>query len=253
VRRQHFQSGDVIFAEGDPSAYAYVLEQGRVEIFREDGDDRWVLGSIGVGEIFGEMGLVDERPRSAGALVTDDAVVSAVTGDEFVQLLFDNSADGVRYLKALFERLRTTNERARESVLRPSQLQQASQVVTKAESIALVSGLTAHTQRIIPLAGRSVKNWPFRVGRAASGVLGDNHLELPDQQPFSVSRNHFLIDRSGGDVVVRDRGSYLGTIVNGEKIGGRRSNGEAVLQQGDNTVIAGDSSSPYRFNVRIGD
>lgn len=256
MRRQHFSAGDLIFSQGDPSAYAYVVDAGVVEIFREEDGQTWVLGTIGPGEIFGEMGLVDERPRSASARVVEDAHVSAVTGDEFVQLLFDNSDDGLRYLKALFERLRTMNDMAGGTALRPSQLKRS----TSAPGAEPVPGpkvrifpLTSRTARDIPDTGRLVDTWPFRVGRAAAGILGDNHLEIKDQQPYSMSRNHFLIDWSGDTVLVRDRGSFLGTVINGEKIGGKRSRGEVILKPGDNTVIAGDRGSSFRFRIRVGE
>ena len=251
MRRQHFTANDLIFAQGDPSAYAYVLDEGRVEIFREEGDERWVLGTIGPGEIFGEMGLVDERPRSASARVLEDAVVSAVTGEEFVQLLFDNSDDGIRYLKALFERLRTMNDRAGGTAPRASQVEAAAPVDVADGPTITIFALTNRASRDVPDTGTVADRRPFRVGRAAAGILGDNHLELHDQQPYSVSRNHFLIDWSGDEVIVRDRGSFLGTIVNGEKIGGKRSKGQVTLHRGDNTVIAGDQKSPFRFRIHI--
>lgn len=269
MRTQHFAVGDIIFSEGDPSAYAYVVETGRVEIFREQEGRRWVLGAIGPGEIFGEMGLVDERPRSAGAQVVQAATVSAVTGEEFVQALFDNSSEGLRYLKALFERLRAMNDRAERSMasvepqndaadpsshgLSSSDLASSANVLSAATDAPIVTihGITSRAARAVSDEGRVIDHWPFRVGRSASGILGDNHLELDDQQPYTVSRNHFLIDRSDLGVLVRDRGSYLGTVVNGEKIGGRRHNGEVILTPGENVVIAGKPNSTFRFRVHV--
>lgn len=252
MRKQHFRIDDLIFKQGDPSAYAYVLEHGRVEIYRESTSGRVVLGQLGPGEIFGEMGLVDERPRSASAVVIEDAVLSAITAEEFVQLLFDNPTDGMQYLKALFERLRSMNDRVDDGELRPSQTAPApSTQATQRGPTVVIEGLTRPMSRELPEGRRVVDRWPFRVGRAAAGILGDNHLELFDTQPYSVSRNHFLIDRSGKGVIVRDRGSYLGTVVNGEKIGGKRNKGEVELRLGSNTVVAGDSSSSFQFKVTV--
>ena len=71
---RHFPAGHVLFAEGDPADAAYIVEAGWVEIFvrREDGEQR--LSLLGPGEIFGEMALVDDAPRSAGARVLEDVV-----------------------------------------------------------------------------------------------------------------------------------------------------------------------------------
>ena len=77
-------------------------------------------------------------------------------------------------------------------------------------------------------------------------VLSDNDLYLQDFPPFNVSRNHFLIDKVEGRYVVIDRGSRLGTIVNGRKI-----NVQSVLNKKENEIIAGSHHSPFVFKLEI--
>ena len=250
MRRQHFLRGDIIFAEGDPSAYAYVIDSGKVEIYQLRGDERVVLGTLGGGEIFGEMGLVDERPRSAHARVLEDAFVSAVTPDEFIELLFESPEQGMRYLRALFERLRSMNERVGQSELRDSQLAPEARVQKAPRAAVVLHAASERVGTVLPERGLAVERWPYRVGRVGA-MLGDNDLELYDDKPYNLSRHHFVIARWGDGYVVRDRGSYLGTIVNGERIGGKRHNGEVKLNSGDNTVIAGDTASPFRFRIHV--
>jgi len=97
---------------------------------------------------------------------------------------------------------------------------------------------------------------PFVIGRRL--VAGERlpplqpDLTLDDTAPFYLSRNHFTIEKRGGSYHVRDLCSTLGTIVNGEPIGGDhfRADG-AVLRAGQNEVIAGGMDSPFVFSLLI--
>ena len=63
-----FKAGDVIFREGDPAIELFVVKSGAVEILIRDR----LIGTLGERSIFGEMALVDGRPRSATALAQTD-------------------------------------------------------------------------------------------------------------------------------------------------------------------------------------
>ncbi len=78
-----FNAGMPIFAEGDPGDCAYVIRDGQVEISKADR----VLGTLGRGELFGEMALVDEEPRMASAKAVTDTTVSIVRRDAFREKL----------------------------------------------------------------------------------------------------------------------------------------------------------------------
>src|SRR5436309_3018485 len=82
----------------------------------------------------------------------------------------------------------------------------------------------------------------YRIRRASESnereALDLNELWLLDRKPFTVSRNHLAIDRSeDGSLIVTDRGSHLGAIVNETHIGGKAPNQSAPLLDGDNVVI----------------
>ena len=74
-----YSAGGVIFRQGYPGDHAYVIEQGEVEIFNEWPDGR--IESIAVlasGQMFGEMALTDDAPRSASARAKTDVVLRIV-------------------------------------------------------------------------------------------------------------------------------------------------------------------------------
>jgi len=67
MRPRVFRPGEIVFLEGMHGEEAFLLKEGAVEIFRSSGSGEVVLATITPGDIFGEMALVDSRPRSASA------------------------------------------------------------------------------------------------------------------------------------------------------------------------------------------
>ena len=73
-----FASGEVLFREGDHGDRLYVLIAGQVHISKRKDNTKEVLATLGVGECFGEMALVDQEPRSADAVSATDCMVIEV-------------------------------------------------------------------------------------------------------------------------------------------------------------------------------
>ncbi len=73
------KAGETIFMEGDEGNLAYILQDGEVEVFKEiDGEEK-ILGTIGPGAIFGEMALIDSKPRMASARASAGCTIICVT------------------------------------------------------------------------------------------------------------------------------------------------------------------------------
>ena len=83
VQRRTFQVGDKIFKEGDEGDVAYVVQSGEVEIIKVTDNNEVVIGVIGVGGIFGEMALIDSKPRMAMARTSKSATIIIVTKQMF--------------------------------------------------------------------------------------------------------------------------------------------------------------------------
>ncbi|MDA2921282.1 cyclic nucleotide-binding domain-containing protein [Desulfobacterota bacterium AH_259_B03_O07] len=68
ISRAHYQPGDYIFSQGDPGTNFYVVENGEVEVIQntDEGQAPKTLAVFGQGDFFGEMALIDNRPRNAG-------------------------------------------------------------------------------------------------------------------------------------------------------------------------------------------
>ena len=81
LHREIFQAGTEIFSEGSPGTRAYVIETGKVAIWRQVDGERQTLGVLADGSIFGEMALIDNQPRMASASAIIDTTC-VVIGEE---------------------------------------------------------------------------------------------------------------------------------------------------------------------------
>lgn len=82
--------------------------------------------------------------------------------------------------------------------------------------------------------------------------LNDVYLyELPDSTSLHISGAHFAIEQVDDRFFVVDRGSACGTIVAGERVGGKRAGGRGELHHGDEIVV-GTSRSRYIFRFVVG-
>jgi signal transduction histidine kinase len=103
----HFAAGGEIFREGDPGDGVYVVKDGLVEISGlMSGDLRRPFSQIGPGEIFGEMAVVEERPRSATATASKPTEVYFIPRGEMLGLLQRSPGLAFKMLQEVSRRLR---------------------------------------------------------------------------------------------------------------------------------------------------
>ena len=101
-----FQAGDIILRENEVGETAYFIEQGRVEITRESPGHKMHLAYRGAGDIFGEMSMIDDKPRSATVTAVQKTVVREIHRESFFDDFQANSELALTFLRILFERLR---------------------------------------------------------------------------------------------------------------------------------------------------
>jgi CRP-like cAMP-binding protein len=247
---QIYMPGEAIFREGDESQLCYVIESGHVELIKIQSSGPMTIAGLGPGEIFGEMSLVDERPRSMTAQAVDEVPVQVMTYRNFIDMLAERPHESIKYVRTLFERLRNMNVRVMEQDLR-----EVRSLPETTRFTVTIKPATKESSRVMSKDGTEIRTFPFRVGRASERESDDpldiNDLGLEDDEPYIFSRTHFSIDQLGGKVVIHDRGSYLGTMVNGQVIGGHRREGDVELNEGENEVTVGRQRSPYRFKVVV--
>lgn len=105
-----YEPGEVLFREGDPGDVMYVIQSGSVEIRRKVGDHERVLAVLPSGEFFGEMAIINERPRSATAMVREPSRLLVIEGRTFEAMLRGRVEIAVRMIKTLAGRLERANQ-----------------------------------------------------------------------------------------------------------------------------------------------
>ncbi len=104
-----FKKGEIIIEEGSLSNDAYIIELGSVEVSKKlPGGKIQVITKLDKNDIFGEMGLIDQLPRSATVKALEDCRISVMTPDTFNSLAKRNPKALMPILKVLAKRLRNT-------------------------------------------------------------------------------------------------------------------------------------------------
>jgi CRP/FNR family transcriptional regulator, cyclic AMP receptor protein len=112
TREKTYPKGSVILFENDPGDSLFVVREGRVKVVLIGEDGREViLGVLGVGEHFGELSLIDDRPRSAHVIAMEDANLIVLRRDDFRRRVESSPAVGWALLTELSRRLRRADEK----------------------------------------------------------------------------------------------------------------------------------------------
>ena len=104
-------AGERVFDKGDVSDRMYILLSGRVGIALNDSEESAeYIAQLGQGDCFGEMGLLDDLPRSATAYVLETAEALSLSRERLQGMLLAYPELGIGMLAALSLRLREANE-----------------------------------------------------------------------------------------------------------------------------------------------
>jgi uncharacterized membrane protein len=123
------KAGSSLFRVGDAGDAMYIIESGRVRITVTDADGREViLASLGHGDFFGEMAMLDGHGRSADAAVTEDSRVRVLTREDFLNFVSSDSRIVLEMLSAMTRRLRRTDDLLRHRVSRNANEEDARQL-----------------------------------------------------------------------------------------------------------------------------
>src|SRR5918992_4613763 len=103
---RYYEPGEVIFHENDRGDAAYIIERGRVAVTKLLNGRSVTLATLSAGEPFGEMSMIDDKPRSATVTAIESTAVREIPREGFFRSLQTNPDVALGLLKVLFERLR---------------------------------------------------------------------------------------------------------------------------------------------------
>jgi CRP-like cAMP-binding protein len=102
-------SGEILFRDGDPGDTMYVLRSGRVRVFIESNGREKTLAFIEAGDFFGEMALLNNKPRTASAECVEETRLLVIDAKMFEAMLRGNAEIAVRMIQRLAKRLDQAN------------------------------------------------------------------------------------------------------------------------------------------------
>ena len=111
-------TGTVLFREGDRGEEMFILQSGKVKISKKIRGVEKTLATLEKGEFFGEMAILNDKPRSASAETIEDSDMLVIDRKTFETLLRSNVEIAIRFIKRLADRLRETNDQMEALMIR---------------------------------------------------------------------------------------------------------------------------------------
>jgi CRP-like cAMP-binding protein len=106
-----FQPGEMIFSEFEPGDTFYLIQSGRVELVKIIGDIEKTLDILQPSEMFGEMAILENSPRSATAIALDTVKVLEFNRQNFENLMLGNPQIALKLLKMFTKRIYDSKRR----------------------------------------------------------------------------------------------------------------------------------------------
>ena len=115
---KEFKRGHVLFREGEPGKEMYVIQAGKVNITKKVRDTEKILATLGAGEFLGEMAILNNKPRSAGAVMAEDGKLLVIDPKTFEAMIRGNVEIAVRLIKKLSDRLQEADQQIENLLLK---------------------------------------------------------------------------------------------------------------------------------------
>ncbi len=198
-----FPKGTILFREGDTGEEMYIINNGKVKIFKEIGGVEKVLAILGQSDFFGEMSLLNKKPRSAGAEVAEDAKILVINNSTFDTMMRSNAEIAIRIIRTLAKRLedadvqianlmiKDSNQRIIVTLLKLSEsgtkIDTGIFLKTDAEKISVTTGLEKDT--VNEIIEKLTKNRLIEITN--NGILIKNVENLKKYLDYLVMKEQF--------------------------------------------------------------
>jgi CRP/FNR family cyclic AMP-dependent transcriptional regulator len=112
VIRRTLPKGRTVFVAGETTQSLYLILTGRTKVQMSDSEGKEViLAVLGPGEFFGEMGLIDDQPRSATIVTIESCDFLTINKDDFRACLAGNAEMAMMIMRGLVKRLREADRK----------------------------------------------------------------------------------------------------------------------------------------------
>jgi CRP/FNR family transcriptional regulator, cyclic AMP receptor protein len=201
MKRRNLPRGTAIFAKGDPGTGLICVLRGTVKISMLSVDGREIVFSImQEGDIFGEIALLDGRPRTADATAMTDCEFMVIERRDFIPFLRSQPDLAIQIIEILCSRLRRTTEQVQDLTflnLRTRLAKTLLQLIADGEPPGSAPKLAITQREISQIVGRSrestnkqLRSWAkdglIRLERRAVVILNRDKLAEVAAQGFGA-------------------------------------------------------------------
>ncbi len=102
-----YKDGEIIYRQGEDSQWAFEVLEGSVELIKDGPEGPTVMARLKAGELFGELGILDNTPRSTSARARGGVTVKAIPRDEFLRQVEADPQTALKVMTKLARRMRS--------------------------------------------------------------------------------------------------------------------------------------------------
>ncbi len=192
VARKSYVRGSQILRAGDPTDSLYILISGRAKVFMSDLDGKEViLAILGPNEFVGEMGLIDNSPRSASVMALESCEVVCISKSDFKRCLAENFEMAMTVMRGLVKRLRDADNqvgslalmdvfgRVARLLLETAQIVDGEKVVTRKLSKQDIARMIGASREMVSRVMKHLQEAGYIELRGDNIIIREN-IPLPD-------------------------------------------------------------------------
>jgi CRP/FNR family transcriptional regulator, cyclic AMP receptor protein len=191
VSRRSFPRGTTIIAAGDMTDSLYVVISGRLKVMMTDDDGgEVILAILGSNEFFGEMGLLDDAPRSASVVAIEPCELLSLSKKDFKKCMAENFEMTMTVMRGVVKRLREADKkigslalmdvygRVARLLLEMSETIEGQKVVTKKLAKQDIAKMIGASREMVSRVMKDLQTGGFIEVKGGSIFLKDNILSV---------------------------------------------------------------------------
>ncbi|WP_274362777.1 Crp/Fnr family transcriptional regulator [Paenibacillus thermotolerans] len=189
--RKGFRAGTVLFQQNEIGNVFYIVLTGSVKIYTSNaaGEEK-ILSTFKAGDSFGELALIDGKPRSASAQTLEDSTFLTISGNDFLKLLQTHFDISLAIMQELCTRLRDTNQHVYDLTFLDARTRVIKNLITLANKNGIRSGNTIYIKLALNYDELS------RMAGVTKNVLMQVIRDFEERQIIKATPMDFTLDLS---------------------------------------------------------
>lgn len=189
--RSVFRPGTILFHEKDPGNVFYIVASGSVKIYTSSssGEEK-ILSTFKAGDSFGELALIDGKPRSASAQTLEASTLYSIQAKDFLAVMQQHFEISLGIMQELSRRLRDTNQHVHDLTFLDARTRLIKNLIQLANRSGIRQGNTIHIKMILNYDELA------RMAGVQKQVLTEVIREFEQKGLLSVQPDSFTLDLS---------------------------------------------------------